>query len=292
MELVRFDKDNLCPNCSSGNHITGSQRCWGVSYQKSFICTRDSGIAKKVPSGFLHWYDDCDCGRNHGDTMLNTDPTNSSDLSGEQIKKNYAEVIWNNSYPINNTTAQKYLHNRRLYIDDSSVLRYNPSIPHFKTNTWHESLICKISDEFDHLTGIQRIYLSGGFKANIEPNKMTLGSALTNAVRFGGEPKETLGIAEGIETALTVHSILNIPVWACLGSTFLHRLKLPSNSTLKNIMIFADPDSAGAESLAKAQDTWSSRYNVIDRRPRNTTKDYNDLLMQDEQLTKHLLLRK
>jgi putative DNA primase/helicase len=52
---------------------------------------------------------------------------------------------------------------------------------------------------------------------------------------------ETLGIAEGIETALAAHKLHGIPVWASYSATLLESFQPPQCA--KSIVIFADNDS-------------------------------------------------
>lgn len=71
----------------------------------------------------------------------------------------------------------------------------------------------------------------------------------------------TLGIAEGIETAIAAHCDLKIPVWASLTSTLLSSFKVPS--TIKTLMIISDNDKNYAGQ--KAAYTLANRISVIDK---------------------------
>ncbi|WP_237230108.1 MULTISPECIES: toprim domain-containing protein [Sphingobium] len=61
---------------------------------------------------------------------------------------------------------------------------------------------------------------------------------------------DTLGLAEGIETAISAMALLDIPVWATLGSERLHNIALPSRVT--RLILLPDNDRAGQLSAAKA----------------------------------------
>ncbi|HEY9868678.1 MAG TPA: toprim domain-containing protein [Candidatus Obscuribacterales bacterium] len=58
----------------------------------------------------------------------------------------------------------------------------------------------------------------------------------------------TLGIAEGIETALACHLATGIAVWAALSASFMPALVVPEN--VGKIIIFADNDEGGAGQTA------------------------------------------
>jgi hypothetical protein len=64
-----------------------------------------------------------------------------------------------------------------------------------------------------------------------------------------------LGIAEGIETALTLICADWRPVWACGSATTIERfLVLPG---IESLTIFADADRAGMEAAQKCQARWN-----------------------------------
>ncbi|EME8859696.1 toprim domain-containing protein [Enterobacter mori] len=54
----------------------------------------------------------------------------------------------------------------------------------------------------------------------------------------------TLGIGEGIETALAAHQITHCNTWAALNTAFLKKFMAPSG--VRNLIIFADADKNAA----------------------------------------------
>ena len=68
--------------------------------------------------------------------------------------------------------------------------------------------------------------------------------ALTGAAVQLHPINATLGIAEGIETALAAHQLFQIPVWACLSA---HGVP----PEVKLLVIFADHDEAGINASHK-----------------------------------------
>jgi len=85
---------------------------------------------------------------------------------------------------------------------------------------------------------------------------------------------------------LSLHQVLKIPVWAALGSQFMHRIKIPD--TVSDVIIFADGDEAGSKSIKDCLTAYGSGYNVNYYQAPVWTgddgkekKDFNDLLMED-----------
>jgi putative DNA primase/helicase len=50
----------------------------------------------------------------------------------------------------------------------------------------------------------------------------------------------TLGIAEGIETALAASELFEVPVWSCISTTGIESFEPPEGA--EHIVIFADND--------------------------------------------------
>jgi phage/plasmid primase-like uncharacterized protein len=68
-------------------------------------------------------------------------------------------------------------------------------------------------------------------------------------VRLG--PSDTaIGLAEGVETALSVQQMLGITVWASLGAARLHAVHIPDS--VRTVDIYGDPDEPGRRAVEKA----------------------------------------
>lgn len=103
---------------------------------------------------------------------------------------------------------------------------------------------------------LHRTYLtSDGQKASVEPAKLFMPGKRLNggAVRLS-RIEETLGISEGIETALAASVRFSVPVWAATNAVLLEQWMPPEG--VKNVWIMGDCDSswtgqAAAYSLAR-----------------------------------------
>ncbi|WP_240334415.1 toprim domain-containing protein, partial [Sphingobium estronivorans] len=84
---------------------------------------------------------------------------------------------------------------------------------------------------------------------DLTDSRLMLGRPRQGAVMLA-PATDMLGLAEGLETAISAMTLLDIPVWATLGSERLHRIALPSRVT--RLILLPDNDQAGQRAVAKA----------------------------------------
>jgi putative DNA primase/helicase len=146
-------------------------------------------------------------------------------------------------------------------------------------STSHQYLPCMFAlyQAPDGLFGtIHRTYL-----ADVTPNKMFLPRSVPpgGAIRLF-EPAHTMGVAEGIETALSAALILKIPVWATMSERLLRRWQPPTRA--KRIVVFGDNDenfvgqSAAYELASRLVLRQGCEVKVLI--PQNRGRDWNDVL--------------
>jgi hypothetical protein len=133
-------------------------------------------------------------------------------------------------------------------------------------------------------TGIHRTALADDGSAkrtmlNGKPDKMMLGRAKGAAVVLSNSAP-VMGIAEGIETALSAQKIFGMPVWACMSAPGI--ASFPGIRCIIHLTIFADHDEAGL----KAAKNCARRYqkNGIDaevHHPREPGDDWNSFLLRE-----------
>lgn len=51
---------------------------------------------------------------------------------------------------------------------------------------------------------------------------------------------DTLGLAEGLETALAAYAISRVPTWACVSAVLLEQVHIPAH--IKRVIVWADRD--------------------------------------------------
>lgn len=138
-----------------------------------------------------------------------------------------------------------------------------------------------------HRTFIER---DGTDKAPIEPARMMMQGEVPDgsAVRLAPEGKR-MGIAEGIETALSAMRMFEMPVWAALSTALLANWQPPL--VAEEIYIFADADPlfggqcaayALARRLARKDQKTGRQLKVRVEVPTAIGIDWNDILQQQE----------
>jgi putative DNA primase/helicase len=115
------------------------------------------------------------------------------------------------------------------------------------------------SDEHPCTLHVTWLRSDGCAKAAVPVPKKTLsvpkpGATKGGAIRLYPPRSGVLGIAEGIESALSLHLIRGIPVWSARCADNLEHIRLPSN--LRRLEIGVDVDETGkgrqvAEALAE-----------------------------------------
>ena len=131
------------------------------------------------------------------------------------------------------------------------------------------------------VVAIHRTFLrpDGQEKADVTPCKMALGRLGDGAVRLG-PAGPVLGIAEGVETALSAMQLFEVPTWCSLSASRLDRLWLPPEAV--EIHLFADNGTPGHEAAERAARAYEAQgRRVFLRFPPRNYEDWNDVL-QDQ----------
>jgi phage/plasmid primase-like uncharacterized protein len=193
-----------------------------------------------------------------------------------------ARRIWDEASDARGTPVGNYLAGRNIALVPPS-LRWAP-------RCWHPSriylpamvgLVVNVNGE---LIGVHRTFLrpDGSGKADIDPQKASLGPIAGGAVRMGElRPQAPLIVAEGIESALAMSELTGWPAWAALCAGGVERLSLPQDA--RNIVTAVDRDHTGiGEASARcAASRWvSERRRVRLVIPNRIGTDANDLLQE------------
>ena len=155
---------------------------------------------------------------------------------------------------------ETYLRGRAITaLHETGALRFHPRCyyrpdEHSPTETW-PAMIAAVTDLSGKLTGAHRTWLDpGGFsevrlgRAPIETPRRAMGDLLGSAVRFG-MGSEVMAAGEGIETVLSVRSVLpTLPSMAALSAAHLSAILFPA--TLRRLYIARDNDPAGDGAMA------------------------------------------
>ena len=204
-------------------------------------------------------------------------------------KLNYIKEMVYKTSPVKNTPVELYLRNRGITCDVTSDIRYEKNMFHTPSKMVYPAMVSKVrrynheTNEYD-LVGIHRTYLTHeGYKANIEPNKMMYGNIKGGGVFLSPikEKYKLIVLAEGIETALSLYQALDkedTMVIACLSSSNMQDIELPSPEKIEEVTIASDNDTAGATaSVQLFRRLMVEGYDVSLSSP-EYLNDFNDLL--------------
>lgn len=181
--------------------------------------------------------------------------------------------------------AIEYLYSRKLWpLPAGHRLRAHPSFEY-----WHDNrsvgrfpvLVAAVRDGNNELVTVHVTYLTqaGQKISEYEPRKIL--SPLTGRIGCAAQlmpHTDVLGIAEGIETALSAAKLTGIPTWATLNSALMAKFELPAS--IKKLVIFADRDVAGLEAATQVMQKLQDSVQLDVRIPRGKAKDWNDTLTE------------
>ena len=180
--------------------------------------------------------------------------------------------IWKTGKPIAGTLAETYLKSRGIMLDPgANVLRFIERCPFGR-----DKLPCMVAlyrDIFtDEITGIHRTALT---QDGQKIDRKMLGRSKYAAIKLTPDENVTngLGIAEGIETALTVIQSGWSPVWAMGSATGISNF--PILPAIEALTILADNDPAGLRAAKQAAERWKFKE-VFIRYPERLKTDFND----------------
>ena len=154
-------------------------------------------------------------------------------------QKNAMQRVWSGAWqPKDGCPVGEYLDRRVGCLWPSNAIR----------EVWYQSkgffMVAKILDHSGeravnlHLTAITE----DGRKQSISPAKKVMPGKLPDgcAIRLG-PVKSVMGVAEGIETAISAAIMFDMPVWACVNGTLLSKWIPPEGA--EQITVFADNDA-------------------------------------------------
>jgi Toprim domain len=158
------------------------------------------------------------------------------------------------SRPLAGTLAETYLRARGIAVTpDPWPLRFHPrcfcrttdapsSASHYEV--W-PALLAAVTSLDGKVTGALRTFLDpSGRKAGIASPRRALGKLAGHGVRFGAA-HDVMAVGEGLETILSVHTAVAMPVAAALSAGNLTFFEPPV--TLRRLYVAQDNDPAGQQ---------------------------------------------
>jgi putative DNA primase/helicase len=158
----------------------------------------------------------------------------------EEQNKASLNAIYKQSEPVTaGDFVDKYLASRNIAARPKALRKIHKC--RSSSGKLYPAMLAIMSDLSGKSVTMHRTYIVDGKKADIEkPREFMPGKIPDGAAVRLCEPGINLGIAEGVETALSASQLYNIPVWAALNAVLLEKWTPPAEST--NIFIFADND--------------------------------------------------
>ena len=193
--------------------------------------------------------------------------TTANECPWKASRRDCARRLWESTRPIAGTIAAAYLASRGVEnIARARSLRSHPSISHpGAPGRRFPALVAGVQDTAGRFMGIQRTYLDGPRKADLDPVRASLGSLAGGAVRIAPGPRWELLLGEGIETTAAAVLVLDWPgaAWATLGTSGLRAVVLPES--VRRVVIAADRDPGGlraAVALAERLESEGRRVTI------------------------------
>ena len=177
--------------------------------------------------------------------------------------------------------ARWYLDSRGLWpLPQGHNLRAHASVEYWQDRRRvgrFPALIAAVRDGRGELVTAHVTYLepTGEKLKEFEPRKILSGmtgreGCAVQLMQYADE----IGIAEGIETALSAAAIHDLPVWAALNTSLLQKFEPPQD--IDKLVIFADRDVAGLDAATKLMQRLQGKVGLEIRTPQ--AKDWNDVL--------------
>jgi len=176
----------------------------------------------------------------------------------------WGRALWEATHELSGT-AVEYLRHRRCVIPPRyGALRWHPQLKHPSGYTG-AGLVALISDiHSDKPLSLHRTWITATGKADVHPPRLQLaGHSLKGGVIKLWPDQDvghTLGIAEGIETALSLaHSVQ--PVWSCIDAGHMTAFTVLAGVT--QLYIAQDDDPAGRKAATACATRWAEAGRLV-----------------------------
>ena len=165
--------------------------------------------------------------------------------------KKLAKRLWDEAMPVvQGDAVDRYLRNRGLGLEVyPHTLRCHGCLGYYvkeegssksrKAAEYPAMLAC-VQGRDGHAVTLHRTYLHDGRKAPVPDARKLLSSGINGAAVRLFPVEHELAIAEGVETALSIHLATAKPAWSALSAGNMEKLWIPE--TVRRIGIYADND--------------------------------------------------
>ncbi|UIP07019.1 toprim domain-containing protein [Erythrobacter sp. SDW2] len=205
--------------------------------------------------------------------------TNEPESTSTRKPSAVALRIWREAQALRASPAKAYLESRGI-LAASPALRFHPRTPLGPKGRTRflPAMIAAVSLDKGPIA-IHRTFLSteASGKAAFEKPKRALGALCEAAVRLFAPASGKLGLAEGIESAMSAYALTGIPVWATLGNERFGLVSVPESLT--ELHLFVDHDAGGELAASRGLAAYARDGRTIHvRKPSSRDTDWNDEL--------------
>ena len=221
-DRFRFDNRDgegtyICGQCGSGNGLGLLSKFRGVTFREACVMVVEmiDGISKEAARPEMT----------------------------EAKRRQLLRDLWKASGPIKEgDAADRYLAARgigeKVYPE---ALRFAPEC-YFATGISYPALLAVVSGPDGKPVSLHRTYLGDGCKAPVaEPRRMMPGVLPPGACVRLSPVQAEIGIAEGIESAMSASALFGLPVWSAISATLLSGWTAPKG--VEKVWIFGDNDA-------------------------------------------------
>ncbi|EPF0313368.1 DUF7146 domain-containing protein [Enterobacter chuandaensis] len=290
-----------CPLCGG----KGKFRCDDKDGRGTWICTCDTGdgwklltLTQKKTIAELYAEVDQIIGNVwERSTSAPAKKRKTVDLERDAVLHHFSRMPG-----LKDTSAQSYLKSRGIYVLPSSdASRYCASQP-LNGGGSYQAIWSLVTDSKANLCYLHRTLLDGERKADVEVTKKQMALQDSSTLEFASSVAirlfpvaSTLGIAEGIETALSCKQLYGVSTWSVINANFMAKFIAPAG--VKHLIIFTDMDLHSATGHAAA--CACAHKNLLAKNDVQKVSvrwcdggDFNDLLLNGDQVREIVFTRK
>lgn len=190
-------------------------------------------------------------------------------LRWEASRKEHARQQWRDATAPHGTIVDEYLARRGIVHLPASIRCLTGSL----------GMIAAVQGADGKIIAAQVTALTfHGAAEGRRGDRETIGKLLDGAVRLG-PAGHVLGIAEGLETAMSAMAMTDVTTWATLGSDRMHDAWIPES--VKELHLCVDNDDPGFKAARKTRELHEAAGRIVRiRRPPDECGDWNDFLNQ------------
>jgi putative DNA primase/helicase len=195
--------------------------------------------------------------------------------------KPWLRAIWNCATRVRHgDPVDQYLRSRGVELDVYPSCLRTSSLRYPATGILFPVMIACVTGIDGKPITIHRTFLApdGSGKAPVDKPRMVCSATGKGATVRLAPPAPTMGIAEGIETALSAARLFDVPTWAALCATGIETFEPPLEA--KHLFIFGDNDAnhIGQRAVHALAARLAGRLEVEVRIPPEPGSDWNDVL--------------